>query len=200
MKTTIDHVKLTKLLASIGKGTFIACFDVIKNNYNGDRNAIKEAITQYALKTTGKEYTYTSLTTKSTCSCTIFKNGWEIEALRICGIKIPEEPVKIVSHEPTAVQRKANQSQTASSAKKPKKRPSRAVDRTVFTANKKVITNIYRMFDKIGKIVDREARKYGTLNANFKRAKAINLDQENHKLKKQIAELKAELERLKESA
>ena len=84
--------------------------------------------------------------------------------------------------------------------RKYRKRPSRAVDRTVFTANKKVITNIYRMFDKIGKIVDREARKYGTPNANFKRAKAINLDQENHKLKKQIAELKAELERLKESA
>ena len=115
---------------------------------------------------------------------------------------------EILSEEITEEKKKKKKkSKTTKKTKEPKepkprkyrKRPSRAVDRTVFTANKKVITNIYRMFDKIGKIVDREARKYGTPNANFKRAKAINLDQENQKLKKQIAELKAELETLKKS-
>ena len=81
---TVDYAKIIKLLGAIGKGTFKNCYNVIAANYNGDREIIKHAIDKYGFETTGKHYSINSINTKTTCSCTIFKNGWGKEALHLC--------------------------------------------------------------------------------------------------------------------
>lgn len=69
----VDHIKLAELLKSIGKGTFVACYKVIAENYNGNRNVIKKAIAEYGLKTTNKPYTDGVINTKTSKSCTILE-------------------------------------------------------------------------------------------------------------------------------
>lgn len=81
---SVDYVKLSGLLGSVGKGTFKACYDVVANNYNRDREVIKHAIAKYGFDTTGKPYSDDSIQTKTSGSCRIFELGWEKEALRLC--------------------------------------------------------------------------------------------------------------------
>lgn len=81
---SVDYAELSEFLRAIGKGTFKACYDVVANNYNRDREVIKRAIAKYGFDTTGQHYTPGVIDTKTSKACGIFKRGWEKEALRLC--------------------------------------------------------------------------------------------------------------------
>ena len=79
----VDLEKLNKYLNAVGKGVFEACYDVIAKNYNKNHDIIKKSIEEYGLKK-GEEYTKKSISSRTSKSCAIFKEGWEKEALEIC--------------------------------------------------------------------------------------------------------------------
>ena len=78
-------------LESIGKSTFIACYNVFAENYNKvDKTPIIEAVKAYGLARNGKEYSYNSVKIKVDMGCAIFDSGEQEEAKLLCKGSIEE--------------------------------------------------------------------------------------------------------------
>lgn len=81
----IDTNKMQRLLQTVGKATFKACYDVIEKNYmKENKSNIDEAIENYGFKLTGKHYLPRSIVAKRNAAAKIFELGWEKEALKLC--------------------------------------------------------------------------------------------------------------------
>ena len=206
MKQKSNYVKLTELLRSVGNEAFVDCYDIVKKNYTGNKMAVKQALIQHGLKN-GKRYSYGTLTTKVSHVCSIFKHGWEYEALRICGAPLPEDAVEIpfeIMHNVPAPIKKPRKTKTKTTAstdtKTTKKRRSRALDKTKYTYNKSVISTIEKLYERIGREFDKSAAKYGKPRVNSRKSKSTLLSLEIKSLKSEIERLKKELAAAKKSA
>ena len=79
-----DQAWLKRKLQTVGKGTFVACYDVVAKNYlKADKSNIGEAIEKYG-KSMGYTYARNSVITKRNVSCAIFREDMQREALALC--------------------------------------------------------------------------------------------------------------------
>lgn len=77
--------KLKRVLQSVGKATFKNCYNEFAENYmKEDKHKLEEAIMKEGLNRTGKKYEEGSVTTKVNAGCSIFSNGCQKEALKLC--------------------------------------------------------------------------------------------------------------------
>ena len=170
----IDYGKLTELLRGIGKGTFVANYEVIAKNYNGNRNVIKKQIAEYGIKTTGKPYTENVITSKTSKSCVIFKKGWNKEALKLCGVD--DIPLNVS-------EKKTREAKNTVKDKHKKRQKNRQPDKSKYSSNKSVISNIKKLYAKIGREVEKMISKYGE---NTEEYSILQIKAENERLKKEL--------------
>lgn len=194
---SVDYLAINTLLRGIGKSTFVACYKVIAQNYNGNREVIKKVIAEYGLKTTGQPYSYNVIQSKTSKSCIIFKRGWEKEALKLCGVSDDSENTSIADKSTVAANNEqlTNRTSEAKTADKNKKKSQKhQFDKSKYTSNKSVVSDMKRVYGKIEKAIEKILDKYGEQGGNITDYKIAELKDENARLRKELEKVKNELE------
>ena len=98
----VDDDKLKRLLNTVGKGTFVGCYDVFEKYYmKADKSSIDEAVEMYGKKM-GWIYKEDSIVTKRNAACQIFSLRWQREALALCNksTRVKNIPVEKIQSTP----------------------------------------------------------------------------------------------------
>lgn len=195
-----DYLAINTLLRGIGKSTFVACYKVVAQNYNGNREVIKKFIADYGLRTTGQPYSYNVIQSKTSKSCTIFKNGWQKEALKLCGVSDNSEEFSVAEKNTVAdnAKKMSKPASRVKAADKNKKKPQKSrLDKSKYTSNKNVVSDMKRVYGKIGRAIEKILDKYGVQGENITDYKISTLKSENARLRKELEKVRAELDELK---